>query len=139
MRLIGIASSAALLLGLGACRSAPPTLYDWGRYEDCVYEVCTNPDGYDRPAQIDLLERQLEETESTGRDAPPGLRAHLAMLLSQDGQIDRAVLLLRGEMEHFPESRVFYLGMLTRMGVGDAEATAGLEEGGEAGPTEDGR
>ncbi len=112
----------AVLAGAPSCVTPPNDLYDWGDIEDCIYETCTNPDGFDRQEQILILVEQIEETEAEGKRVPPGLRAHLGYLYSEEGNVDRTVVLFHKEMEHFPESAVFYRGLLRRLGVPE-EAT----------------
>ena len=130
---------AILLPGLlvAGC-TAPHGLYAWGDYEECVYEACSEPGGFDVRAQIVMLTELIEETEAKGRTLGPGVRAHLAYLYTLDGNPDLAIVLFRQEIARFPESARFYNGLMERMGVppeteeADEPAQA-TETGGEAG------
>jgi len=107
------AVAAALLLG-AACAS--PTYYAWGRYEDSVYQVTVRPDGFDLAAEIDSLEKQLEQTVAKQRPVPPGLHAHLGYLHSVSGNADAARGHFEQEKELFPESAKFVDHLLTLLG-----------------------
>lgn len=124
----GLASSwvaaAALCAALPAagCKGGPPPIYEWGQYEECVFETCTAPEGYDGAEQIRALELQLGQARSDPGSVPPGLRLHLAFLYVEAGRVETAAVLVREEMVRFPESRVFCAGMLARLGLETAVA-----------------
>src|SRR5438093_1390282 len=91
MRIAGVLVSACLVaLALTLSASCTTTYYDWGRYEDSVYQVTRQPDGFDLAAEIDSLEKQLEQRAAKERPVPPGLHAHLGYLHTVAGHADAA-------------------------------------------------
>lgn len=99
---------------LAGCTS---THYDWGRYEDSVYLVTRQPDGFDLAAEIDSLEKQLEKSAAKQRPVPPGLHAHLGYLHSVAGNGAAARQHFETEKELYPESARFMDHLLTRLGI----------------------
>jgi hypothetical protein len=106
---------AALLLVLSLAGCGSTGYYDWGRYEDSVYNVTVRPDGFDLAAEIDSLEQQLDKTEAKQRPIPPGLHAHLAYLHTVAGNADAARAHLEQEKALFPESTRFVDFLLARL------------------------
>jgi len=92
-----------------------PHLYYWGSYEDSVFAVAAQPDGFDVDEQIDELETQVEKTNNKGLRVPPGLHAHLAYLYSFRGDLASARNNLEREKALFPESTVFVDGLIVRL------------------------
>ena len=91
MRIARVLVSACLVaLALTLSASCTTTYYDWGRYEDSVYQVTRQPDGFDLAAEIDSLEKQLEQSAAKERPVPPGLHAHLGYLHTVAGHADAA-------------------------------------------------
>ena len=105
--------AAALLVVSASCAS--PSYYDWGRYEESVYQVTARPDGFDLAAEIDALEQQLEKTEAKQRPIPPGLHAHLGYLHTVSGNADAARAHFEQEKALFPESAKFVDFLLERL------------------------
>ncbi len=108
--LAGLALAGAALLG---CTS---THYDWGRYEDSVFEVTRQPDSFDLAAEIDTLEAQLQQSADRQRLPPPGLHAHLGYLHSVAGNLDAARSHFEDEKALFPESARFMDQLIARLG-----------------------
>lgn len=100
---------AAALLG---CQSS---IYQWGRYEDSVYNLTAADANLDLGAEIDSLEAQLEETVNDDRPVPPGLQAHLGWLQLAAGNLERARAHFESEKRLFPESTIFMDELLRRM------------------------
>lgn len=109
------AVAAAFLILCGAACTTP-TYYDWGRYEDSVYLVTIQPDGFDLAAEIDALEQQLEQSVAGTRPIPPGLHAHLGYLHSVAGNAGSARGHFEQEKALFPESAKFVDYLLARLG-----------------------
>ena len=109
-----LAAALAAVLALG-CTS---THYDWGDYEDSVYEVTRQPDGFDLGAQIDELEAQLQKSAGRDRLPPPGLHAHLGYLHSVAGNLTAARDHFQAEKDLFPESAKFMDFLIARVEVG---------------------
>jgi hypothetical protein len=108
--LIGLAVSV-LLVGC----AAPTTLYEWGRYEDAIYDMYLEPGKVSNTEEIERFEQQIEETVSAGKFVPPGLHAHLAYLYISDGDYPTALVHLQTEKAKFPESARFIDGIIERM------------------------
>ena len=107
-----LAAVLALALAGGGCTS---TYYDWGRYEDSVYAVTLRPDGFDLAAEIDALEKQIEETMNRERPIPPGLHAHLGYLHSVAGNPTAAREHFEREKSLYPESTRFVEYLLAQL------------------------
>ena len=108
------AALVVLSLALAGCGST--SYYEWGRYEDSVYQVTVRPGGFDLQAEIDSLEQQLEKTAAKQRPVPPGLHAHVGFLHSIAGNLDAARSHFVEEKTLYPESAKFMDGLLARMG-----------------------
>jgi hypothetical protein len=103
----------ALALAGASCTS---TYYEWGRYEDSVYDVTLRPDGFDLQAEIDSLEKQIQQTIDHERPIPPGLHAHLGYLHSVAGNPVAARQHFEQEKALFPESARFMDHLLQKLG-----------------------
>jgi hypothetical protein len=108
--LIGFAVGA-LLIGC----AGPTTLYEWGRYEDAIYDMYLKPGKVSDAEEIERLEQQIEETVSAGKFVPPGLHAHLAYLYISDGDYATALVHLQSEKAKFRASTHFIDGIIERM------------------------
>ncbi|MDY6952935.1 MAG: DUF4810 domain-containing protein [Thermodesulfobacteriota bacterium] len=104
-------AAAVLLIG---CASST-TLYEWGRYEDAIYDMYLKPGKVSKAQEIERLEQQIEETVSACRLVPPGLHAHVAYLYVSDGDYIGAMVHLQSEKTKFPESVHFIDGIIERM------------------------
>jgi hypothetical protein len=107
-RLLSCAAVVAVLFG---CASAPEPLYQWGSYQSQVYAYLKG-DG-DIGDQYAALQKQLAETQSKGKQVPPGFFAHMALLEMNQGQNDLALKHLQTEKSLFPESAPFVDWLLT--------------------------
>jgi hypothetical protein len=111
------AGLALALVASAAASCGSPTYYRWGRYEDSVYAVTRQPDGFDLQAEIDTLEQDLAQTMDAQRPVPPGLHAHLGYLHSVAGNPTAAREHFLDEKSLFPESAVFMDHLLLRLGM----------------------
>ncbi len=107
-----LALLALTLVGAG-CGSTG--YYDWGRYEDSVYQVTAQPDGFDLGAEIDALEKQIEKSMAAERPIPPGLHAHLGYLHSVAGNTSAAREHFEREKALYPESARFVDYLLAQL------------------------
>ena len=107
---------AVLALALAGAGCGTPTYYEWGRYEDSVYDVTHTPDGFDLEAEIDSLERQIQQTIDRQRPIPPGLHGHLGFLHSVAGNPAAARQHFEQEKALFPESARFMDHLLAKLG-----------------------
>lgn len=105
-----------LALAAPAASCGSTTYYRWGRYEDSVYLVTRQPDGFDLQAEIDSLEQDLAETKDAQRPVPPGLHAHLGYLHSVAGNPAAAGAHFADEKSLYPESATFMDHLLARIG-----------------------
>ncbi|NOT30434.1 MAG: DUF4810 domain-containing protein [Planctomycetes bacterium] len=101
-----------------ACVSCTTTYYEWGRYEDSVYAVTSQPDGFDLGAEIDALEQQVDKSIDKERPVPPGLHAHLGYLHSVAGNPTAARAHFEQEKALYPESARFIDHLLARLAPG---------------------
>lgn len=90
---------------LGGCVSRPQPLYYWGDYQSQVYGHFQGEKGAEE--QIQALEKVREQARSAGKQLPPGLQAHLAMLYGQTGRSELFLAQLESEKRQFPESATF--------------------------------
>jgi hypothetical protein len=108
---------AALLMCSGALSACTQqkTLYDWGSYEQLVYDMYANPGKADPGTQIAKLTEDIERINAEGHHVAPGVHAHLGYLYYTQGQVALAKEEFSLEKQLFPESAVFIDGMLARM------------------------
>lgn len=102
-----------LALLLTGCQGGP--LYEWGSYEDSVYRVCEQPDGFETQAEIERMEALVAKANESERGVPPGIHAHLGYLYYTIGDVDSAAAAFESEKELYPESVVFIDGLMKRM------------------------
>ena len=110
---IATAAIAAVAASTGCSQRS--TIYDWGRYEQLVYQMYAKPGKADPGTQIVKLTEDIGRTEGRGRRVPPGVHAHLGYLYYTQGQADLAAEQFQIEKELFPESTVFIDGIRARM------------------------
>ncbi len=72
------------------------------------------PGTADPVMQIEKLTADLQQAESIGKPAPPGLYAHLGFMYAMNGDVSQAETAFNEERELFPESAVFIDGMMKR-------------------------
>lgn len=89
---------------LQGCASPPPSLYAWGSYESQTYARLT---GESQEAQIEAMERDLEQIEASGKTAPPGFYAHLGLLYAETGNDAKAIACFGTEKTRFPEAAAY--------------------------------
>jgi hypothetical protein len=116
LKVRGSMAAGLLMLLLTGCQG-PSGLYEWGGYEDSVYRVCEQPDGFETQAEIDRLEAVVAKANESERGVPPGLHAYLGYLYYTIGDVDSATAAFESEKELYPESVVFVDGLMKRMGA----------------------
>jgi hypothetical protein len=102
------------ILSVAGCAHAPPPMYQWGAYQQNVYQFLKHEDA-NPGEQLGLMQTQMEQTKVAGTRLPPGFRAHVAMLYLQLGQYDDAKLHLEAEKSAFPESAHYMNFLLKQM------------------------
>lgn len=96
-----------LSLFLTACANQKNRLYQWGSYENMVYESYHEPGKYSSQSQIIEMEKDLEKARAANKSLPPGHYAYLGYLYFQSGQLDKALTALQTEKTIFPESTIY--------------------------------
>ncbi len=96
---------------LSGCAS--PSLYQWGGYEQALYE------GYKDPTKMEALRIKLEahiaEMEKSGQKVAPGLYAELGTLYLQAGASDKAIVFYAKERDAWPESQTLMSAMIQNL------------------------
>lgn len=99
------------IVTLTAC--APPKLYNWGNYEQGLYN------SYKDPNQTEALRISLEEqvvaVEASGQKMAPGLYAELGTLYLQAGSTDKAKIYYEKEKITWPESATLMSALINNM------------------------
>lgn len=105
-----------LALPFAAGCAKPPPLYDWGIYEQLLWESYKADHGDVDPAgQLARLEEDVQRIVGTGGRVPPGVHAHLGFLRYATGDLVAAREHFLEERELFPESAVFMEGLVARL------------------------
>ena len=81
----------AIAIAATTMACAKPSLYQWGRYEDAIYDMYLNPGNVPFGDEIQRLEEDLREAQSSSQLLPPGLHAHLGYLYVLDGNLSTAM------------------------------------------------
>lgn len=110
------AAVAAVTAAVGA--ACTKTLYRWGSYDDSVAAMYANDGSYDPAADLARLQQEVEETQQRGAVVPPGVRAHIGVLLCESGNRERGITFLEGEKVAFPESAAFVDQLIARVSGG---------------------
>ncbi len=117
-RLILIVTCVA---GITAC--APPKMYNWGNYEQGLYN------SYKDPNQTEALRLSLEEqvvtVEASGQKMPPGIYAELGTLYLQAGSGDKAKIYYEKEKIAWPESATLMTALIANMDRQSSSKTQG--------------
>ena len=96
---------------MGGCAS--PNLYQWGGYDQALYE------GYKDPTKMEALRLKLEahlsEMEKSKQKVAPGLYAELGTLYLQAGSAEKASSYYAKERDAWPESRVLMTAMIKNL------------------------
>jgi hypothetical protein len=106
--------TCAAALWLAGCASAPKPLYLWENFPRQQYQVLQG-NGSSPQDQIRDLQAHVERARGGDQALPPGLRAHLGMLLLAAGDPDQARQLWQAEKIAFPEATLYIDQLLKRM------------------------
>ena len=117
-QVLPLSLSIPLAALVAACDPGPkkPTLnYDYGVYDDLVYDMYANPGEATPEVQIERLAAEIEQTRSRGRPVPPGVHAHLGYMHYLTGNTDAALIEFEAEQAAYPESTTFIEGITGRL------------------------
>lgn len=103
------------VLALAGASCAGPSIYEWGPYQESVYDLTANAGQVDVGAWIDQLNLTVEKARAEERPIPPGMHAHIGLLYTMQGQLDTAAAAFESEKELYPESAVFVDRLRQRM------------------------
>lgn len=102
---------AILALSLAGC--ATQNRYQWGGYEDMLYQ------GYKDPNKMEVLRTSLEthisSMEQSKQKVAPGLYAELGTLYLQQGNTAKAIDLYSKERDAWPESKGLMNAMIANV------------------------
>ncbi|RKP43738.1 DUF4810 domain-containing protein [Trinickia fusca] len=104
-RSAGLPALAVTILVSGCAANNDTSLYQWDAYQPQVYEYFKGKTAPD--AQIDALEKALQQIQSKNGNPPPGFHAHLGMLYASVGKGDQALQEFGEEKRLFPESSAY--------------------------------
>ena len=93
----------ALAAALGGCATRPASLYQWGGYDELLYQSYKNPEKVES-LRVGL-EALLARAEQQNQKAPPGMYAELGTLYLELGDSKRAVANYDLERRNWPESQ----------------------------------
>lgn len=105
IRRLALPALAATIVLSGCASQGTPPLYQWTGYQPQVYEYFKGKEAPE--AQIDALEKALQQIQAKGRAAPPGFHAHLGMLYASVGKDGQAMQEFSTEEKLFPESTTY--------------------------------
>ncbi len=100
-----------LVIGAGLAGCAPPTLYQWGEYEDSLYRRYVKEDSAGAEA---YLRETLVAAELKSR-VPPGVYADYGFLLYRRGDYAGAIAKFEQEKRAFPESAALMSRLIERI------------------------
>lgn len=109
-RLILVAAAAVVVAGC-----TQPTRYAWGSYEDLIYATYSSPGKLSAEQQVEIMEKEFQQSRSSNKPVPPGWHAQLGFLYYQLGRTDQARQELATEKANFPESAVFMDRLLANL------------------------
>ncbi len=102
-----------LLLGL-LCGCTSPSLYEWGNYDQWLYENYKHPKN-DEELYVDLtalITKYESRKKPNSKPMAPGLYAEYGFLLMRRGENEQAIKYYNKEKELWPESAVFMDSMI---------------------------
>jgi hypothetical protein len=102
-----------LLISTGLAGCAAPGAYDWGGYDQMLYQNYKDPST--REAMLLGIETHITKLEASGGRVAPGLYAELGTLYLQSGEIDRAIDLYSKERDAWPESEHLMNAMIASL------------------------
>ncbi|MBL0717336.1 MAG: DUF4810 domain-containing protein [Desulfosarcina sp.] len=89
-------------------------MYYWGEYEKLIHDTYIKPGSADPQTQIEKLSADLQKSEARGKQAAPGIYAHLGYLYALQGKDSQSKSAFMEELALYPESSVLINGMMNR-------------------------
>lgn len=106
------AFALACLLSMSGCVTTG-SLYDWGNYEDNLFNYYHKPAV--KEAVLDNHLGFLAELAEDNRKPPPGLLAEAGTLLLLEGETEKAIEYYQKEYEAWPESQPMMSKLITNL------------------------
>lgn len=100
---------------ISGCATKKSPIYQWGVYEQLVYEMYAKPGKAEPGTQVAKLSEDVERAQVEDKRVPPGVHAHLGWMYYIQGNAGAAYNEFVIERELFPESAVFIDGILKRL------------------------
>jgi hypothetical protein len=113
--------SLAVAFAMTGC--AAPAMYQWGGYDDLLYQSYKNPEKADAMRQS--LETHVAKLELARQRVAPGLYAEIGTLYLQSGDRVKAVLFYAKERDTWPESKGLMDAMIKNIDRPKTAATEG--------------
>lgn len=104
---------ACAMLALTGCSTQNRGLYEWGGYDNLMYQSYKNPEAAGKSRES--LAAHIALMEKGGKRVAPGLHADLGTLLLQSGDKAGALSSYRRERELWPESAVLMDAMIKNL------------------------
>lgn len=102
-----------LLVSAGLIGCATPGAYDWGAYDQMLYQTYKDPSTKEA-ARLEI-EKHIAALEASDRRVPPGLYAELGTFYLEMGETDRAIALYGKERDAWPESEHLMNAMIASL------------------------
>ncbi|NOJ19699.1 DUF4810 domain-containing protein [Vibrio jasicida] len=119
MKYLAPALAVSLPLFLVGCQTTN-TLYDWGGYDEGLYEYYHDPvEAKEFPV---ALESHLAELEENGQKPAPGLYAEVGTFNLKSGDTTKAIAFYKKEAEVWPESAPLMNALIQNLERQDHEA-----------------
>lgn len=104
---------AVLLISVGLVGCTIPSAYDWGGYDQMLYQKYKDPSTNE--AMLLGIEGHIAQLEASGSLVAPGLYAELGTLYLEKGEINRAIDLYSKERDTWPESVYLMSAMIASL------------------------
>ncbi|GDY28223.1 hypothetical protein AHAT_41130 [Agarivorans sp. Toyoura001] len=88
---------------LSGCTSTQTTLYNWGGYDEGIYEYYYDP--VEAANFPELMEAHILQLENNNQTPAPGLYAEVGTFKLKTGDINNAISFYKKEAETWPESK----------------------------------
>lgn len=96
-----------LITSLLVSCSANKKLYTWNKYEDSCYKYVKNNNDSATKDLIEAYKKIINNQKGARGIVPPGIYADYGFLLIQTNRIEEGKLMLKKEIELYPESKIF--------------------------------